>query len=375
VGLKIAGPDPRTVDAIGARIEHLLASVPGTRSVFSERTGAGYFIDLDWNRDELARQGVSLDEAQAAVENAIGGENVTTTIEGRGRYSVDVRYQRDDRSDLDALRRVMVSVAGGQRQLPLGQLATVQVVTGPSMLRNEDGMLTGYVYVDVVDRDASRYVDDADRVLRAQLHVEPGYSYAWSGQYEAIERVRARLVTIVPLTLLLIFLLIYLNTRSLSRTLIVLLAVPFSAVGAIGLVALLGYNLSVGVWVGLIALLGVDAETGIFMLLYLDLAYEGARRAGRLRDLGDLRAAIVEGVAKRIRPKFMTAATMFMGLVPIMWANGTGADVMKRIAAPMIGGIFTSFVLELVVYPAVYETWRWWADWKGGAQVPTPPAP
>jgi Cu(I)/Ag(I) efflux system membrane protein CusA/SilA len=213
--------------------------------------------------------------------------------------------------------------------------------------------------VDVAGRDLSSYVDEASRVVREHVKLPPGYAVLWSGQYEAMARVRARLTYIIPLTVFLVFVLLYLNTRSLAKTAIVLLAVPFSAVGAIWFLYLLGYNMSIAVWVGLIALLGVDAETGVFMLLYLDLAYEKALREGRLRTLADLQAAIVEGAAKRLRPKFMTVATMFVGLIPIMWSTGTGSDVWKRIAAPMIGGIFTSFVLELVVYPAIYEIWKW----------------
>jgi Cu(I)/Ag(I) efflux system membrane protein CusA/SilA len=227
------------------------------------------------------------------------------------------------------------------------------------MLRNENGMLTGYVYVDVADRDVGSYVTEAKSLVGRSIPLPAGYSLAWSGQYEAMERVRERLKLVVPVTLFLVLLLLYLNTRSFAKTSIIMLAVPFSAVGAIWLLYALGYNMSIGVWVGLIALMGVDAETGVFMLLYLDIAYEDARKEGRLRSAGDLRQAILHGAVKRIRPKFMTVATMFMGLVPIMWSVGAGADVMKRIAAPMIGGIFTSFVLELVVYPAIYEIWKW----------------
>jgi len=220
-------------------------------------------------------------------------------------------------------------------------------------------MLTGYVYVDVAGRDVGSYVAEAKRVVAEQVAVPPGYTLAWSGQYQAMERVRERLKVVLPLTLFLIFLLLYLNTKSTAKTLLILMAVPFSAVGAVWLLYALGYNMSIGVWVGLIALMGVDAETGVFMLLYLDLSYNERRLAGRMHSLSDLREAIVEGAVKRIRPKFMTVATMFVGLAPIMWSAGAGADVMKRIAAPMIGGIFTSFLLELVVYPALYEVWKW----------------
>jgi Cu(I)/Ag(I) efflux system membrane protein CusA/SilA len=247
----------------------------------------------------------------------------------------------------------------GKMQIPLAQIATLKLVTGPAMLRNENGMLNGYVYVDVAGRDIGGYVAEAKRVVRENVQLPPGYTLAWSGQYEAMERVRERLKVVLPLTLFLIFLLLYLNTKSTAKTMLILLAVPFSAVGAIWLLYLLGYNMSIGVWVGLIALMGVDAETGVFMLLYLDLAYEERRLAGHMHTLADLQEAIVHGAVKRIRPKFMTVAVMFVGLAPIMWSTGAGADVMKRIAAPMIGGIFTSFILELVVYPAIYEVWKW----------------
>ena len=359
VGIKVYGANIHEIERIGTAIESILPPVFGTRSVFAERTSGGYFIDFDWKRDELARYGLSIDDAQMVVMSAVGGDTVTTTIEGRERYGVNVRYYRDYRSDLDRLRRVVVPAMDGRMQIPIGQLATVKLVSGPAMLRDENGMLNGYVYVDVAGRDIGSYVIDAKRVIAEKVKLPPGYSLAWSGQYEAMERVRERMKIVLPVTLFLVIMLLYLNTHSMAKTLIVLLAVPFSAVGAVWLLYLLGYNMSIGVWVGLIALMGVDAETGVFMLLYLDIAYEDARREGRLRSAADLREAIMHGAVKRIRPKFMTVAVMFMGLVPIMWSAGTGADVMKRIAAPMIGGIFTSFVLELAVYPAIYEVWKW----------------
>jgi Cu(I)/Ag(I) efflux system membrane protein CusA/SilA len=247
----------------------------------------------------------------------------------------------------------------GQTQVPLAELAEIRTVSGPAMLRDENGMLNGYVYVDVAGRDIGSYVEEAKRVVRDNVKLPAGYSFAWSGQYEAMQRVREKLMVVLPLTIFLIILLLYMNTKSMTKTMIIILAVPFSAVGAIWFLYLLGYNMSIGVWVGLIALMGVDAETGVFMMLYLDLAHDQAKAEGKLRSLRDLQDAITHGAVKRIRPKFMTVATMFLGLVPIMWSVGTGADVMKRIAAPMIGGIFTSFILELVVYPAIYEVWKW----------------
>jgi len=359
VGLKISGADLDTIEEIGAQIESILPTVKGTRSVFAERTGSGYFLDFEWNREALARYGLSVEEAQEVVSKAIGGENVTTTVEGRERYPVNVRYMRDFRANLGALGRVLVPALGGQRQIALSQLATIKTASGPSMIRDEDGLLTGYVYVDITGRDQNGDIEEAGRVLREKVKLQPGYAISWSGQYEAMERVKERLIVVVPLTLFLILLLLYLNTRSITKTLIVLLAVPFSAIGAFWLLYLLGYNMSIGVWVGLIALLGVDAETGVFMLLYLDLAYEQAKKEGRLRSLADLQDTIRYGAVRRLRPKFMTVATTFLGLVPIMWSIGAGADVMKRIAAPMIGGIFTSFLLELLVYPSIYQIWKW----------------
>jgi Cu(I)/Ag(I) efflux system membrane protein CusA/SilA len=364
VGIKIYGSDINRIEQIGTQLERLLPRVEGTRNVFAERTGGGYFLDFDWKRDELARYGLSVDDVQAVVMSAVGGENVTTTVEGRERYPVNVRYMRDYRSDLTRLNRVLVPVMNGQMQIPVSQLATVQLRSGPSMLRDENGLLSGYVYVDVAGRDVGSYVDEAKKLVRNHLQLPSGYTIAWSGQYESMQRVRERLVVILPLTLFLILALLYVNTRSGVKTMLIVLAVPFSAVGAIWLLYLLGYNMSIGVWVGLIALMGVDAETAVFMLLYLDIAYNDAKAAGRLTSLRDLQDAILHGAVKRIRPKFMTVACMFMGLVPIMWSTGAGADVMKRIAAPMIGGIFTSFLLELVVYPAIYEVWKWHFELK-----------
>ena len=359
VGIKIYGSDIDAIEKIGERIEQVLPTVPGTRNVFAERTGGGYFIDFDWNRDALARYGLTIDDVQDVLASAVGGENVTATVEGRARYPVNVRYLSDFRDDVGRLNRVLVPVNNGQMQIPVSQLAAIHVRSGPGMLRDENGMLAGYVYVDVAGRDVGSYVDEAKQVVRDRVELPPGYALDWSGQYESMQRVRERLTLVLPLTLFLIVLLLYANTRSVAKTLIVLVAVPFSAVGAIWLLYALGYNVSIAVWVGLIALMGVDAETGVFMLLYLDLAYQRAQAEDRMRSLTDLNEAIVQGAVKRIRPKFMTVACMFLGLVPIMWSMGAGADVMKRIAAPMIGGIFTSFILELMVYPAIYGVWKW----------------
>jgi copper/silver efflux system protein len=357
VGLKIQGSNLNTIQQIGHQVESILAAVPGTRSVFAERTSEGYFLDVNWDRAALAQNGLSVEDAQNALATAVGGENVSTVIDGRARYPIDVRYLRDFRSDLEALSKVLVSVSG-EKQISLGALASIKTHTGPAMIRDEDGALTGYVFVDTGSVPTGNYVNQACKVLDAQLKLPPGYVVSWSGQYESAQRVRARLMVVIPVTLALILLLLYLSTRSTVKTAIVIVAVPFSAVGAVWLVYLLGYNLNVAVWVGLIALLGVDAETGVFMLLYLDLAYEKARRThGQLTDT-QLVEAIVEGAAKRLRPKFMTFATMTIGLAPILWSTGTGSAILKRIAAPMVGGIVTSFLLELLVYPAIYAIWR-----------------
>ncbi len=358
VGIKIFGADLQKIQEIGERIEDVMKTVRGTTSVYAERTTGGYFLDFDFRRDQLARYGISIAQAEMVITSAIGGENITTTVEGRERYGVNVRYMRDYRSSLDVLERALVSTPDGA-QIPMAQLADIRLATGPGMIRDENGRMCGYVYVDLAGRDVGSYVAEARRAVQEKVALPPGYTLAWSGQYESMERVRERLWLVVPVTLFIIFLLLYLNTQSVAKTLIVLLAVPFSAVGAIWLLYLLDYNTSIAVWVGLIALLGVDAETGVFMLLYLDLAYYERLKDGRMRSREDLQEAIIHGAVKRLRPKFMTVAVMFMGLVPILWSTGAGSDVMKRIAAPMVGGVFTSFAMELVVYPAIYELWRW----------------
>jgi Cu(I)/Ag(I) efflux system membrane protein CusA/SilA len=358
VGVKVTGSDVNTIEDLGKQVESALRRVRGTRSAFAERINQGYFLDFDLKRDALAGYGLSVDDAQAIVTNAIGGEEVSTIIDGPARYTVNVRYLADFRNDPEELSRLLVPVGHDGKQVPLGQICEIKLTSGPSMLRNDDGLLAAYVYADVSGRDVGSYVAEARRVVGDAVHTPPGYALIWSGQYESIERVRERLKVVLPLTVFLIVLLLYWNTRSFIKTSLILLAVPFSAVGAIWLLAALGYNLSVAVWVGLISLLGVDAETGVFMLLYLDLAFEERKRAGLLRSPADLDQAIVEGAAKRIRPKLMTVMAMFGGLLPIMCSVGPGTDVMKRIAAPMLGGIVTSFLLELAVCPVLYALWR-----------------
>jgi Cu(I)/Ag(I) efflux system membrane protein CusA/SilA len=358
VGVKVTGADPGQIEAVGRQVEAVLAGVPGTRSAFAERVSEGYFLDFDLKRDELARFGLTVDDADSLVSSVIGGEDVTTIIDGRARYPVNVRYFPDFRNSIEDLARLRVPVMDGREEASLGDIADIRTHSGPSMLRDENGMLTSYVYADVAGRDVGSYIEEARRAVRERVKLPQGYALAWSGQFEAIERVRQRLQVVVPLTLFLVVMLLYWNMRSWTKTGIVLAAVPFSAVGAVWLLFALGYHMSIAVWVGLIALMGVDAETGVFMLLYLDLALEERRRAGTLRGRADTEEAIVEGAARRIRPKVMTVACMLAGLAPIMWSAGAGSDVMKRIAAPMMGGILTSFLLELAVYPAIYSVWK-----------------
>jgi len=357
VGIKIYGPDLVEIEAIGRQLEGALQDVRGTRSVYAERVAGGYFVDFDLRRGELARYGITVAQAQDVIMSAVGGENVSTTIEGRARFPVNVRYPRERRDDIDSLGRVLVMTPSGA-QVPLSQIADLKMVNGPSMIRNENGLLAGYVFVDMAGRDIGGYVEEAKKVAAATVSLKPGYSLEWSGQYENMLRVRERLKLVVPITIFVIFFLLYLNTKSAVKAGIVMLAVPFSVVGAVWLMWLLGFNVSIAAWVGMIALMGLDAETGVFMLLFLDLSYEDARARGRLRHRADLHEAIVHGAVKRVRPKMMTVAAAMMGLMPIMWSTGAGSDVMKRVAAPMVGGLATSFLMELLVYPAVYLLWK-----------------
>ena len=359
VGIKIFGPDLSKIEEIGKHLEMVLQTVPGTRTVYAERVTSGYYLDFDLKREEIARYGLAIDEVQMLIESVIGGESISTTVEGRERYPVSVRYARELRDDPDRLKRILVPSMNGA-QVPLGQLAELRLTSGPAMIRDEDAQLSGYVYVDMAGRDIGSYVEEARKKVAQEVKLPPGYTLSWSGQYEYMQRAKERLIYVVPFTLLLIFLLLYINFKSVARCVLVLLAVPFSLIGAVWFLYLLGYNMSVAVWVGIIALAGVDAETGVIMLLYLEHAYEKWRGEGRMRTVEDLKEAIIEGAVKRIRPKVMTIMAILMGLLPIMWSHGAGADVMKRIAAPMIGGVITSFLLELLVYPAIFEIWRGW---------------
>ena len=363
LGVKVLGPSLNGIEQVGQQIEAVLAPLRGTRSVYYDRTLGGYYLDFHIKRDEAARYGLTVGDVEDIIETAIGGKDIAQTVEGRERYPINVRYARELRDDVEMLKRVLVPTPTGM-QIPIVQLADLRLSQGPPMIRNELGQLVGFVFVDVVGRDLGGYVAEAKRTVAERVSLPSGYTLLWAGQFEYQLRARETLKVVVPFTLLLIFVLLYLNTKSVAKTLIILVAVPFSAVGAIWLLYLLDYNMSVAVWVGLIALLGVDAETGMFMLLYLDLAYQERREQGLMRGWKDIKQAVIAGAVQRLRPKVMTVSVMFLGLLPIMWSTGVGADVMKRIAAPMIGGIGTSFILELMVYPAIFALWKWRVEVK-----------
>ncbi len=366
VGIKIFGPDLKQIEQIGEHLEMVLADVPGTRSIYAERVSGGYFLDFDINRDEIARYGLNVMDVGRIIESAIGGENIDTTIEGRERYPINVRYLRELRDDPQKLQRVLVDTPTGT-QVPLAQLATLRFVSGPPMIRDEDGMLAGYVYVDMAGRDVGGYVEDLKRVVQEKVELPAGYTIIWSGQYEYMQRVKERLKIFVPLTVAIIFVLFYFAFRSVAETLMVMLGVPLSLVGALWYLVLLEYNMSIAVWVGIIALAGVAAETSAVMLAYLDEACKRRQAAGTLRTLEDLLATVHQGAVERIRPMTMAGMANILGLIPVMWATGTGADVMKRLAAPMVGGVASAMLLTLLVIPAIYVIWRWRMLSKGGA--------
>jgi Cu(I)/Ag(I) efflux system membrane protein CusA/SilA len=377
VGIKVLGPKLEELERIGLELEHHIKDLPGTRSVYAERMTTGYFLDVTVNRQEAARYGLAVEDVQEVVESAIGGMNITTTVEGRERYPVNIRYARELRENIEQLKRILVPLSGmgstgasmgssGPQSavrypqsvnVPLGQVADFQIVKGPTAIKSEEGLLSLYVFVDFSGRDVGGYVHEAKKKV-ASLKIPPGYRLEWSGEYEYLIKTEERLKLVIPLTLLIIFVLIFFNTKSVTKTVIVLLAVPFSLVGSFWLLYLLNYNLSIAVWVGIIALAGLDAETGVVMLLYLDLAYERWKKEGRLKGIRDLKEAIMFGAVKRIRPKVMTVSVILAGLVPIMFSHGTGSDVMKRIAAPMVGGVITSMIMELVIYPTIYLLWK-----------------
>ena len=362
VGIKVAGPDLAELERIAAEVETVVRQVPGTLSVFAERVMGGNYIEFNINRDEIARYGLAIGDVQEVLEVALGGTPLTTTVQGLERYSINLRYDRDFRENLDALRQIIIPTATGA-QIPLGQVATLKLVRAPMGIKSEGAIPNAWIYIDVKGIDIGTYIKMAQRavneaIANKRVLMPTGYNLFWSGQYEYMQRAKQRLMIVVPITLLIIVLIIYLNTRSAIKTAIVLLAVPFSLVGAFWLLYLAGYNLSVAVWIGLIALAGLDAETGVVMLLYLELAYARWKSSGKMRNVVDLRDAIYDGAVKRVRPKTMTTAVIIGGLLPILWSHGAGADVMKRIATPMVGGIVTSTIMELLVFPAIYFIWR-----------------
>jgi copper/silver efflux system protein len=359
LGIKVFGPTLEGIQRVGISIERALADLPDTRSVFAERTTGGYFLDFTVDREAAARYGLRIEDVNQIVETAIGGNTIGTTVEGRERYPISVRYSRDFRDNIDALKRVLVATPTGD-QVPISLLADIRYRMGPPDIRNENGQLVSYVSVDITNRDINSYVEAASRRIGERVQFPPGYYLQWAGQFQYLQAAEKRLAIVIPFTLLIIFVLIYLGTRSVAKTFIVLLTVPLSLVGAFWLLYLLGYNMSVAVWIGLIALAGLDAETGVVMLLYLDLSWERFRAEGRMNSLSDLYACVREGAVQRIRPKMMAVCAILFGLLPIMWSPDyqAGADVMKRIAAPVIGGVITSAVLNLLVYPVIYVMWR-----------------
>jgi Cu(I)/Ag(I) efflux system membrane protein CusA/SilA len=356
LGIEVFGDDLDTIEQTAISVEHAVSKVPGTRSAFAERSTGGFYIDFDVNREEAARHGLSVEDVNMVVAQSIGGDNVSEVVAGRARYPINVRYAREFRDDPTLLGRTLIGTPSGA-QIPLSQVAAIRSVLGPPMIRSEGGKLVGFVFVDT-DRPIADYVAEARQAVARDAKLAPGARLEWVGQFKYFERAKERLKWVIPLTLGIVFVLLYFNTESVTETVIVMLAVPFSLVGAFWLLYLLGYNMSVAVWVGIIALAGLDAETGVVMLLYLTLAHGAREREGRLATFDDLREAIVDGAARRLRPKLMTVATMIIGLVPVLWSTGTGADVMKRIAAPMVGGLVTSFLLELTVYPAIFALWK-----------------
>ncbi len=357
VGIKIAGPDLNELERIGKEVEAAVKPLDGTLSAYAERVMGGNYLDFDIDREAAARHGLTVGDIQDVIMSAIGGMNVSWTVEGLERYPINVRYPRELRDNVEALAQTLVTTPGGA-QVPLAQVATIRIHQGPPAIKSENARPNAWVYVDLRGIDVGTWVKEAKKAVAENVTIPAGYTIFWSGQYEYMQRAKARLLLIVPITLFLVFLILYINTKSLVKTGIVLLAVPFSAVGAIWLLYFLGYNWSIAVWVGLIALAGLDAETGVVMLLYLDIAYETWKRKGKMATWHDLTEAVDHGAVQRIRPKMMTVAAILLSLIPILWATGSGADVMRRIAAPMVGGVVTSFFGELIVYPSIYFIWR-----------------
>jgi Cu(I)/Ag(I) efflux system membrane protein CusA/SilA len=357
LGIKVFGPDLKTIEDIAVEIEKALSIVPGTRSAFAERTTGGYFLDFDIDREKAARYGLTVGEVEDVIETAIGGKNISQTVEGQERYPINVRYQSDFRTDVEKLDRVLVAAPSGA-QVPVTLLADISFNSGPPEIRNENGQKVGYVFVDVEGKDYEGYVNKARKIVSEEVEMPPGYYIEWAGQYQYLLRVKERLKFIVPVTIFIIFLLLYINFKSVTESLIVLFSVPFSLVGSVWLLYLLGFNMSIAVWVGIIALAGLAAETGVVMIIYLDEAYNRRVRENAMNNPGDLKGAVMEGAAERVRPKIMTVGTTLLGLLPLMWSTGTGADMIKRIAAPMVGGLITSTILTLLIIPVIYTLWK-----------------
>ncbi|MGD8276997.1 MAG: CusA/CzcA family heavy metal efflux RND transporter, partial [Gemmatimonadota bacterium] len=394
VGIKIFGPDLAELERLGREIENAVRMVPGTRSVFAERAVSGYYLDIDIDREAAARYGLNIEDIQAVVASAVGGMTITQTVEGRERYAVRLRYPHELRDQPEKLAEVLVPVAQGRTtrapaagmggmagmstvagraaaQIPLGQVATIRQVSGPMAVKTEGAFPTAWVFIDVRDRDIGSYVRDARRMVDEMVTLPAGYTLQWSGQYEYMQRAKEKLQLVVPATLLIIFLLLYFNFRAVEPTLIVMLSLPFSLVGGVFFMALLGYNWSVATAIGFIALAGVSAEIGVVMLVYLDQAHRKRAETGRLNDRADLFDAAREGAGLRLRPVLMTATAVIFGLLPILWGGGTGASVMKRIAAPMVGGMVSATLLTLVVIPAIYSLWQEYALGKARAAAAT----
>ncbi len=357
IGIKIFGSDLKEIEKIGEHIEAVLKEIKGTRSVYAERTGGGYFLDFELNREELSRHGLSIDDAEMVIMSAIGGENITTTIEGRERYTVNLRYARELRDDVEKLRNVLVPTKFGM-QVPLSELARIKLTSGPAMIRNENGMLTGYVYIDTDEKDIGGYVQSAKKAVKEKVKMPPGYTLSWSGQYEFMERVKKRLMVFVPLALITIFVLYHFTFGSVVETIMIMLAIPFTAVGSIWSIYLLKFNMSIAVWAGMIEVIGISAALCSLVMVYINSAYKNDVEKGRIKTISDIYKVVIEGTTRALRPAIMTCFADIFGLMPAMWATGIGADVLKRYTAPIIFGLFTALILSLIVLPVFYTIWK-----------------
>ena len=359
VGIKVAGDDLAILEKVGTEIEAVLRNVPGTLSVYSERVAGGNYLDYEINRAEAARYGLGVGDIQDVIMTAVGGMNITETVEGRERYPVNLRYQRELRDDIHDLERILIPTPKGEH-IPIAQVATLKVKKGPPAIKSENARLNAWIYVDLRGIDVGTYVKAAQKVVEEKITLPPGYSLTWSGQYEYMERAQKRLQMVIPITLAVIMLLLYLNFGNMTQSLIVMASIPFALIGGIWLIYLLDYNMSVAIGVGFIALAGLAAETGIIMLVYLENAYNASRTTENPKEGNKLVPSVMQGALERVRPIMMTTATTVIGLLPIMWSSGSGSQVMKRIAAPMVGGLITSTILVLIVIPVVFTIWKGW---------------